>query len=79
MPFSPAIFRQWNFNLPVAGFAMNRDGTWVAIALGDGTLRLLPANDMAEQPKEMAAHNGVALSLVADADGHAFLSGGDDG
>ena len=74
-----AIFREWNFNLPVVSLTTNRNGDWLAVALGDGSLRLLPANDMAEQPKEMALHNGVSLSLVADADDHAFLSGGDDG
>ena len=49
------------------------------MALGDGSLRLLPANDEAETPKEMKLHSGIALSLQPDADDHAFLSGGDDG
>jgi WD40 repeat protein len=76
---SSAIARQWNFNLPVAGFAINRNGDCVAIALGDGSLRLLPATPDTEQPQEMNLHNGVSLSLQPDADAHAFLSGGDDG
>lgn len=79
MPSSPAVERQWNFGVPIASLCVNRNGDWVAAAMGDGSLRLLPANDEAEQPKEMALHNGVSLSLQSDADAHAFLSGGDDG
>jgi len=77
MPAS-AIEKQWNFVPPIAAFAINRRGDWIAAALGDGSLRLLPANE-AGQPKEMKLHDGVSLSLVPDADDHAFLSGGDDG
>jgi WD40 repeat protein len=79
MPASSAIARQWNFSLPVTSLAANRRGDWVAVALGDGSLRLLSANDEAEKPKEMQLHKGVSLSLERDADDHAFLSGGDDG
>jgi len=79
MPTASAIHRQWNFNLPIVSLATNRNGDWIAAGMGDGSLRLLPANDEAEQPKEMVLHNGVSLSLQPDADGHTFLSGGDDG
>jgi WD40 repeat protein len=74
-----AIHRQWNFNLPIASLAVNRNGDCVAAAMADGSLRLLPAHDRTEQPKEMPLHKGVSLSLQPDADAHAFLSGGDDG
>jgi WD40 repeat protein len=74
-----AIERQWNFDLPLTSLAVNRRGDWIAGALGDGSLRLLPANFAAEEPKEIRLHDGVSLSLQPDADDHAFLSGGDDG
>jgi WD40 repeat protein len=74
-----AIAREWNLNVPVSALALNRNGNWVAAALGDGTLRLFPAHAEAEKPREMEAHKGVSLSLQSDADGQGFLSGGDDG
>lgn len=74
-----AIHRQWDFKLPVAGMAINRNGDAVAIAFGDGSLRMLPAHAEANPFAEMALHNGVSLSLRPDCDGNAFLSGGDDG
>jgi len=74
-----AIFQQWNFDVPVTSLCINRNGNWVAAALGDGTARLFPASDEADKPKHIALHNGVSLSLRQDADAHAFLSGGDDG
>jgi WD40 repeat protein len=79
MPSSSAIARQWNFNIPVVSLAANRKGNWVAAAMADGSMRFLHAHADVEQPKEMNLHNGVSLSLAADADDHAFLSGGDDG
>jgi WD40 repeat protein len=74
-----AIARHWDFSLPIASLAINRKGDWIALAMGDGSLRLLPANEEAKEAKELKLHNGVSLSLAADADEHAFLSGGDDG
>jgi len=76
---SSAIHRQWNFNLPIVSLAINRRGDWVALAMGDGSVRLFPAHDEADQPREIKLHEGVSLSLQADADDHTFLSGGDDG
>ncbi len=77
------IARQWLFNLPVSAMAVNRRGDWVALTLGDGSARLLHAEDAetaAEAvPQERRLHEGVSLCLTADADDHAFLSGGDDG
>lgn len=74
-----AIFRQWDFNVPIVALCVNRNGDWLAATLADGSLRLLPASEKAEPPKEMALHSGVSLSLQQDANDHAFLSGGDDG
>jgi len=80
MPQPSAIAREWNFNVPVTALAVNRHGDWVAAAMGDGSLRLLPAHAHAEKPRElMGVHNGISLSLQPDADGQGFLSGGDDG
>lgn len=76
---SSAVSCEWNFNCPASALAVNRRGDWIAVALGDGSLRLLPANEIAETPKEIKLHEGVSLSLAQDADDHAFLSGGDDG
>jgi WD40 repeat protein len=44
-----------------------------AFALGDGTVRLLRHGDW----RRVDAHDGAALALAAD--GHGFISGGDDG
>ncbi|HTR86464.1 MAG TPA: WD40 repeat domain-containing protein [Reyranella sp.] len=65
---------------PVAACAFNRDGSTVAFALGDGRVRLLPADiKAAEAPAAEPAHKGVVLSLVGDPAGDGFVSGGDDG
>ncbi len=74
-----AIARQWDFRVSVTAIACNRRGNWIAATLGDGSVRLLPASDEADAPKLLPLHDGVSLSLQADADDHAFLSGGDDG
>jgi len=47
--------------------------------LGDGTGRVFAADGETENPKTVVLHDGISLSLQADADAHAFLSGGDDG
>jgi len=74
-----AVYRQWKLDAPVASLCVDRNGDWVMAALGDGTARLFPANAEADEPKPIALHDGVSLSLQPDADAHAFLSGGDDG
>ena len=66
---------------PVAACAFSRDGTTVAFGLGDGRVRLMPA-DIKQQPAEAIAepvHNGAVLSLIGDPNGDGFVSGGDDG
>ena len=65
---------------PVAATAFSRDGTSVAFALGDGSVRILPADIAA--PAAGAAdpvHGGAVLAVVADPAGDGFVSGGDDG
>jgi WD40 repeat protein len=65
---------------PVAACAFNRDGTSVAFALGDGSVRILPA-DIAAPAGEAAppVHGGAVLALVGDPAGDGFVSSGDDG
>jgi WD40 repeat protein len=79
MPSSSAIHAQWNLKALITALAVSRNGGAVAVALGDGSLRLMAAHADAQTPKEMKLHNGISLSLQPDADAHAFLSGGDDG
>jgi WD40 repeat protein len=74
-----AIARAWDFKMPIGALALNRNGDWVAAALGDGSMRLLPAHADAEKPRALDVHKGVSLSLQPDADEQGFLSGGDDG
>ncbi len=65
---------------PVAACAFSRDGATAAFALGDGRVRLLPADIAA--PAAAAAdpvHGGAVLALVSDPAGDGFVSGGDDG
>lgn len=67
--------KSFSFGAWVTGLAFDRAGA-LAFALGDGTLRLTPAEDAS--PREMGAHNGAILCLAAHPQG-GFLSGGDDG
>lgn len=65
---------------PVAACAFSRDGSKVAFALGDGQVRLLPADIAAPAPEAAAPqHGGAVLALIADPAGDGFVSGGDDG
>jgi WD40 repeat protein len=77
---------------PVAACAFNRDGTLAGFALGDGRVRLLPADigqpapEAAEllhepqrEPLHEPLHKGAVLSLIGDPTGAGFVSGGDDG
>ena len=60
------------------GRARGGQGAECGFALGDGTVRLARGVDPSAEWPAVAAHDGAALSLVADcADG--LLSGGDDG
>jgi len=65
---------------PVAACAFGRDGKTVAFALGDGRVRLLPADvkDTAAEAQE-PLHKGAVLSLIGDPLNDGFISGGDDG
>lgn len=74
-----AASRQWKLPAPLVSLAHNRRGDWAAAAMGDGSIVVIPGDDAGEDPKVIAAHDGVSLSLTQDADDHAFLSGGDDG
>lgn len=65
---------------PVAACAFNRDGSTVAFALGDGSVRRLPADlDVSLPAPEAPLHAGAVLCLCADPAGDGFVSGGDDG
>ncbi len=65
---------------PAIACAFGRDGKTVAFALGDGSVRLLPADLKDPTPAvNVAAHKGAVLSLIADPGGDGFVSGGDDG
>jgi WD40 repeat protein len=65
---------------PAAACAFSRDGTIAAFALGDGRVRLLPADIAAAAPDAGApVHGGAVLALVGDPAGDGFVSGGDDG
>src|SRR6185436_11163435 len=65
---------------PAAACAFSKDGSIAAFALGDGRVRLLPADiNAAETPAGEPLHNGVVLALVGDPAGDGFVSGGDDG
>ena len=66
---------------PVAACAFDRAGDTVAFALGDGQVRLLPADPAAAEVAASgeAVHKGVVLALAADPAGDGFVSGGDDG
>ena len=72
--------RSVNSDAPVSACAFNNDGTQVAFALGDGSVRLLPADPkVAATDATPPVHHGAVLSLVSDPAGDGFVSGGDDG
>jgi WD40 repeat protein len=55
------------------------NGRLFAVALGDGTVRLIDSETLDAESLTARAHAGAALCLAADIDKGAFLSGGDDG
>ena len=63
----------------VVASAFSRDGRTLALALGDGRIRLADAADPAAEWRTVEAHDGACLDLIADSTPDAFLSGGDDG
>ena len=62
----------------VVAACFDRAGTTLAIALGDGTLRLVEIADR-ETWRTAEAHDGAILSLAPDAVPAGFITGGDDG
>lgn len=72
--------RALSADAPVAACTFSRDGSLVAFALGDGCVRILPA-DISAAATEAASpvHGGAVLSIAADPAGDGFVSGGDDG
>lgn len=56
----------------------SRDGRTAAFALGDGTLRMVPARQP-ETWQSVTVHDGALLALSQDVDAGGFISGGDDG
>ncbi len=67
----------WTFDAFVVGIALSGNGKTFAVGLGDGTARLIDVD--APAPTPITLHKGACLSLCADVDDDAFLSGGDDG
>ncbi len=60
------------------GFALNGDGTWLAVACGDGTVRVLDTEHFNELHTHRA-HEGGALAVAFHPSKPALVSGGKDG
>lgn len=71
--------RAWDLREPVVTLAFDKTGKTLAYGLGDGGLALLQASAKDAEPNRVQAHDGAILSLVADGDEAAFVTGGDDG
>jgi len=72
--------RSLGVDAPAAACAFSTDGSRVAFGLGDGRVRILPADiAVPETPGAAPLHGGAVLALVADPAGDGFVSGGDDG
>ena len=56
--------------------AVFSDTGTLAVALGDGSLQLIDAD---QTVRAAEAHDGAALCLALDIDGRSFITGGDDG
>jgi len=67
----------WDFGAYAVAAAQN--GRLIAMGFGDGTVRLFDSETPDAAPTIVAAHKGTCLSLSADVEKGAFLSGGDDG
>ena len=67
-----------DFGAFVVAATFDRAGRTVALALGDGSVRLIePANPV--PVREIVVHDGAALALAPGAEPTSFVSGGDDG
>jgi len=62
----------------VVAARFSRDGSAIAFALGDGTVRRVRTADPADW-QELPVHDGAALAFAPDAGPSGFVSGGDDG
>ena len=67
----------WNFGDYAVAAAQN--GRLMAMAFGDGSVRLFDSETPEAAPTLVAAHKGACLALTPDIEKGAFLSGGDDG
>lgn len=68
----------WELGEAVGALAFDRSGRHLAFALGDGTVALADPQKP-DAPRRVPAHDGAILSLAADGDEQAFVTGGDDG
>ena len=76
LPFTRSVAS----DAPVAACAFSRDGATVAFGMGDGQVRLMPADARQDAGAGTASlHKGAVLSLIGDPSGDGFVSGGDDG
>lgn len=67
----------WSLGAYVVSLAFLNDGI-LAAALGDGRAVFL-GGDRADAISAVPVHDGACLSMAIDPDGHAVLTGGDDG
>lgn len=63
------------FDAAITG-AVFSDGGFLAVALGDGTVRFIGTE---REVLTVQAHDGAALCLALDIDGQGVITGGDDG
>jgi WD40 repeat protein len=63
----------------VVAACFDRVGSQAALALGDGSVRLVTVQSPAEDWTSHKLHDGAALALTPDAAPTGFVSGGDDG
>ncbi|MEN2975757.1 WD40 repeat domain-containing protein [Tistrella bauzanensis] len=71
--------RMEDLETPAVSLAFDRGGNSLAVALGDGSLRLFSRTDGFRLGRSVTAHKGQVLSMVPDIGAGAFLTGGDDG
>jgi WD40 repeat protein len=63
----------------VNGLAFSGDGRRIAVALGDGTVRLLAGGSTGRRPERIAGHDGAVLGVDISRDGSRVVSAGEDG